>query len=634
MLEYAGFATVVIVGERVLNEVVNACHAAGTMPVRLEESGSFSITDPGLGTGLHYDLSFQFDLFCGVPVIQLRRVDAGAIRVALTFIGSIALSCDPAPIPGWGVAQSTARFRTEVRARPAVAMRDTGLVVGLDFSEVEVESLSLHVVEGEPLDDLARAILGSDEYDRTILEVFEAWLRQIGPQETTITPRILNQVADLGYALENPTYRVMDYRLAVAADIEGMTAGSQMWIQDFSAQHDVAVSVHPEVALAALEALKEDVVGTYEDYTIDSFNYELGSDYIHVWGEATERTIDVITVDYSIKARPELRGDQIAFEVFESDVDMPWWAYLLGLAVGLFAIWGLAPLVMFLTAAITISLAAVLEHIAHFIEDQAEASVEGGMEESRTQRFELPGAPGVLATLKVKELLMGSGGQRLRSDFEVQAPRELRIEVPRRIYAADRQALTCRLENAEGIYHSEDPDVKVRWQVIADSLDGVPRILVEKIRQVSEPGALEVTLVTDPLDAQYRVSAAVMHHLADGRTVGRSAKARIENYDRLDRRHPYVWWDHEIIVPHHASISPTGRIVRMDAHRTTRTSAIHRTDFEGRCRYAHKYSDKAKGRLHYLDELPFPMEELDANRDLVCDYCFYGGPDKTVPKDH
>ncbi|MBA3505745.1 MAG: hypothetical protein H0T80_08200 [Betaproteobacteria bacterium] len=27
-------------------------------------------------------------------------------------------------------------------------------------------------------------------------------------------------------------------------------------------------------------------------------------------------------------------------------------------------------------------------------------------------------------------------------------------------------------------------------------------------------------------------------------------------------------------------------------------------------------------------DLPFDKEELEANRDLVCPYCFFGGPDK------
>ena len=35
--------------------------------------------------------------------------------------------------------------------------------------------------------------------------------------------------------------------------------------------------------------------------------------------------------------------------------------------------------------------------------------------------------------------------------------------------------------------------------------------------------------------------------------------------------------------------------------------------------------------LEYLDQLPFPIADLMARRAEVCDYCFFGGPTRTVP---
>jgi hypothetical protein len=37
-------------------------------------------------------------------------------------------------------------------------------------------------------------------------------------------------------------------------------------------------------------------------------------------------------------------------------------------------------------------------------------------------------------------------------------------------------------------------------------------------------------------------------------------------------------------------------------------------------------------QLDYLDALPFPAGDIDAHRGRVCDFCFYGGPDKATPK--
>jgi hypothetical protein len=65
-----------------------------------------------------------------------------------------------------------------------------------------------------------------------------------------------------------------------------------------------------------------------------------------------------------------------------------------------------------------------------------------------------------------------------------------------------------------------------------------------------------------------------------------------------------------------------------------RTSNIHRTDFAGRCRMVEHGTflfDK-QTITQYLDALPFPANQLVANRAQVCDYCFFGGPTRTAVK--
>lgn len=108
-----------------------------------------------------------------------------------------------------------------------------------------------------------------------------------------------------------------------------------------------------------------------------------------------------------------------------------------------------------------------------------------------------------------------------------------------------------------------------------------------------------------------------MNYLNTTRTISIS--------DRLDRSHPYVHWHHHI---------PTPEVVdgkQIGWRQNSRQSMIHRTDVPGRCRFASLYSSEVE-ELDYLDALPFPLDELSANRDDVCDYCFYGGPTKSAPK--
>jgi len=75
----------------------------------------------------------------------------------------------------------------------------------------------------------------------------------------------------------------------------------------------------------------------------------------------------------------------------------------------------------------------------------------------------------------------------------------------------------------------------------------------------------------------------------------------------------------------------------------TRHSDLHRTDCPGRCIMVSCFSSNVlpapvPGRhlpvLEYLDALPFPRtrEQIIAHRHQLCDYCFFGGPDKTEPQ--
>jgi hypothetical protein len=108
--------------------------------------------------------------------------------------------------------------------------------------------------------------------------------------------------------------------------------------------------------------------------------------------------------------------------------------------------------------------------------------------------------------------------------------------------------------------------------------------------------------------------------------------------DRLDRTHPYARWTHEVYTPQ-VQLEADGSRTVLGGQIRVRVSNLHRTAIPGRCRMASSYStEPLRGsgpgvtdpKLEYLDALPFPRSELDARRAAVCDYCFYGGPTKTV----
>ena len=67
--------------------------------------------------------------------------------------------------------------------------------------------------------------------------------------------------------------------------------------------------------------------------------------------------------------------------------------------------------------------------------------------------------------------------------------------------------------------------------------------------------------------------------------------------------------------------------------KVVRRSKIHRAPGKGGCRFSDQYLDLPgqPGKfvsLRRFTGLPFEMNDIEAHRDKVCPYCFFGGPDK------
>lgn len=107
--------------------------------------------------------------------------------------------------------------------------------------------------------------------------------------------------------------------------------------------------------------------------------------------------------------------------------------------------------------------------------------------------------------------------------------------------------------------------------------------------------------------------------------------------DIVDIRHPYVRWQHDVLVPSVEKTSDGRMIVRSYPVRHRR-SALHRTHTEERCQMLQYASTGGLPGVtsenlgfEYLDELPFPIAAIQDHRVELCEYCFFGGPGGTVP---
>jgi hypothetical protein len=100
------------------------------------------------------------------------------------------------------------------------------------------------------------------------------------------------------------------------------------------------------------------------------------------------------------------------------------------------------------------------------------------------------------------------------------------------------------------------------------------------------------------------------------------------NITPIDLGHPYLRWTHDVGVPS-VDKEADGSLTLVGASVITRRSRIHLTDPSRRCLFAARLpTGLTAPTIEYLDTLPFAHDQLARHRDDVCDYCFFGGPDK------
>ncbi|MGC2109332.1 MAG: hypothetical protein WA655_07430 [Candidatus Korobacteraceae bacterium] len=105
--------------------------------------------------------------------------------------------------------------------------------------------------------------------------------------------------------------------------------------------------------------------------------------------------------------------------------------------------------------------------------------------------------------------------------------------------------------------------------------------------------------------------------------------------DILDRSHSFVHWGPHSVHMRPPDWSPANPLFWSHIRR----SRIHRTAVAARCKMLKLKAAEAAFvnpedpgvPLQYLDTLPCSWDELNKFRKPLCEYCFFGGPDKTTP---
>ncbi len=338
-----------------------------------------------------------------------------------------------------------------------------------------------------------------------------------------------------------------------------------------------------------------------------------------------------VTVQWSARAKVLLTDEKVCVDTSDVTVNLPGWVTVLGVVFGVLSLGLGSPL----AATVFAVLAVVGAVLADGLDQALENAADSALATERTQHIKLPKTTGPVLALHIDAAKLGATGIEMWTSLSTrEASSQSALTGTPSVEVSQARPVQVRLHPNPRLYHHQDRRVRVRWTVTAD---GGGRALQEIDRSVQEDGALDLSFVHDPGAATTAYTASVRVYRAgrDGLTtelLRRSQEIAVQ--DRLDRSHPYVRWTHNVKAPRRMTRTRHGQphTFYVGSYVQERVSKIHRTDLPGRCRFADQFSTDKSTRLEYLDALPVPREEILANRALFCDYCFFGGPDKSALK--
>lgn len=244
---------------------------------------------------------------------------------------------------------------------------------------------------------------------------------------------------------------------------------------------------------------------------------------------------------------------------------------------------------------------------------------------NRVTWFTLPGTTSPPIKLRVQEYRVAPSGTFVQIKVTPLFAKPRIIGVSRLWADRDGHVQTyCSVDYPPDVL-ADDPQLRVAWTLTrGDTGEVVGSGDRQEFRaDVTLPG-------TDPVP-QVTLSVLVTRRLATStRTVFQSS-ATLFDRRLISRDHPYVRWLRGSVVPW-VHKEADGSLTPLGLRTINRPSAIHRTDVPHSCLFIEPQG-ASSGTIDYtyLDDLPFPADEIAKHRGTVCDYCFFGGPTNTRP---
>lgn len=584
-------------------------------------------------------LGYSVDMFVDLPQIELSS------RYPQGFILNL---------KGWGflgvpVSGSSERRLVKIEARitveQSITINNGNLQLGLDPSRGEILLLRIEVLEGRAFSLDAQALLDGDLFRGMVGVLLRTQMSSLSSIVAPLSLGMLGRIAsDSGTRVFS---KALNNTLLVGLDcnITGyVTNGNPDLLTDFTNGMHIAIYINPSVLNLVLEKIHQSISSAVAEQsaTLNSLSNFLQEGSIHIDGNASKTEG---SVNFSLDAVPHLirpgrheiwteedgrtysyntpdRGE-LWFSIQNLYVSISRPAWLVFLEV-------LSPLI---AGAIAESL---LFNARHNIE--AGITTTGGRTiNNTTQWVNLRGItdPPIMMRLQRYEchpdgILMGITLTINFTAGKLDGPDHIAVEELARI-PQYRIRLPYDL-------HTEDPLLNIRWSLRRTTDNSV--ILNEDghaYALLSQSLRNDAAAMSRNRCQTYIISVRVYRTLGAEITDFYNDSMTLRIADRLDRSHPFVRWTHEVYVPI-VIVESDGSRILSGYEVKTRHSKIHRTGCPGRCKMVTRFSKwvstdaSTPQALEYLDRLPFYLttqEEIIANRRYLCDYCFFGGPDKS-----
>jgi hypothetical protein len=191
--------------------------------------------------------------------------------------------------------------------------------------------------------------------------------------------------------------------------------------------------------------------------------------------------------------------------------------------------------------------------------------------------------------------------------------------------------IVIKFTSGGALYNPDDTRVRIKWQVHGNQI-GI--LLLDTDVPIGDAGATQISIdhAANAYQAykKFIVRCRVYRPWDNQTDELFKQELDITILDKLDRTHPYVHWNHTVFYQGYSAKEGNPAREPLGWQTVSRKSHIHYTNAAKRCRFADAFSPDTEPV--YLDTLPFPIGLADQHRDLVCPYCFFGGPDKHVLK--